>query len=96
MPPETDFPTEANTERPHDYLTGRTPASCYQASRRDFPPRLPTQEYPGHFLVKKVTTAGTVRFQHRLLYIANACAFLHHVGLEETEDGWRHWESHFH
>jgi hypothetical protein len=80
------FRTEYNTERPHAYLDGRTPASCYQASRRDYPPRLPTQEYPGHYLVKKVTMAGTVRFQDRLLYLANALAF-HHVGLEETDDG---------
>jgi putative transposase len=80
------FRAEYNTERPHDYLDGQTPASCYHTSGRDYPSRLPTQEYPGHYLVKKVTMAGTVRFQHRLLYIANALAF-HHIGFEETEDG---------
>ena len=43
-------------------------------------------EYPGHFLVKRVTDAGTFRFQHRLLYIANALVN-QHIGLEETGDG---------
>jgi transposase InsO family protein len=80
------FRAEYNAERPHAFLEGQTPASCYRPSPRPFPPKLPPQEYPGHFLVKKVTTAGTVRFQTRLLYIANAVAH-HHVGLEETDDG---------
>jgi hypothetical protein len=43
-------------------------------------------EYPGHFLVKKVTTGGTFRFQHKLLYIANSLVD-QCIGLEETDDG---------
>jgi hypothetical protein len=51
------------------------------------PPRAaPPLEYPGHFLVKRVTKAGTIRFKHRLLFLANALK-QHHVGLEETDDG---------
>jgi transposase InsO family protein len=80
------FRAEYNTERPHEYLEGRTPASCYDASPREYPARLPAQQYPGHYLVKKVTFAGTVRFQNRLLYIATALTD-HRVGLEETDDG---------
>ena len=80
------FRVEYNTERPHDALGGDTPASRYAASRRPYPERLPTPEYPGHFLVKRVTDAGTFRFQHRLLYIANALVN-QHIGLEETDDG---------
>ena len=55
-------------------------------SRRPYPTRLPPLEYPGHFLVKKVTTGGTFRFQHKLLHIANALTD-QHVGREETDDG---------
>jgi hypothetical protein len=33
-----------------------------------------------------VTNAGTIRFKHRLLFLANALK-QHHVGLEETGDG---------
>lgn len=43
-------------------------------------------EYPGHYLVKKVTTASTFRLQHKLLYIANALVD-QHIGLDETDDG---------
>jgi transposase InsO family protein len=80
------FRTEYNTERPHDALGGDTPRSRYLPSRRPYPERLPVPEYPGHFLVKRVTDAGTFRFQTRLLYIANALVN-QHIGLEETDDG---------
>lgn len=60
-------------------------------SRPD-PDRLPPLEYPEHFLVKKITTGGTFRFQNRLLYLANAMVD-QHIGLEETDDGL--WRIHF-
>jgi hypothetical protein len=46
----------------------------------------------GHFLVKKITTAGTFRFQHRVLCLANAMVD-QPMGLEETDD--RIWAIHF-
>jgi hypothetical protein len=52
--------------------------------------RLPVLEYPGHFLVKKITTGGT--FQRRLLYLATAMVD-QQIGLEETDDGI--WAIHF-
>ena len=36
--------------------------------------------------MKRVTNAGTFRFHHRWLFIANALKS-HHIGLEETGDG---------
>ena len=36
--------------------------------------------------MKKVTTGGTLRLQHKLLYIANALVD-QHIGLDETDDG---------
>jgi hypothetical protein len=36
--------------------------------------------------VKKITTGGTFRFKHRLLFIANALTD-HHIGLEECDNG---------
>jgi putative transposase len=87
------FREEYNTERPHQYLSGQTPASRYDASPRPYPFRLPPQEYPGHFVVKKITTGGTFRFQGRLLFLANSLSNLL-VGLEETDDGI--WSIYFH
>ena len=95
-PPATDLATqqrvfqrfqrEYNTERPHAALAGDPPAARYTASPRAYPAQLPALEYPGHFLVKRVTNAGTIRFQHKLLFLANALK-QHRVGLEESEDG---------
>ncbi len=80
------FRTEYNTERPHQHLGGQTPSSRYHPSLRAYPRHLPAQEYPGHFLVKKITTGRTFRFQHRPLFIANSLTH-HHIGFEETADG---------
>ena len=54
-------------------------------SPRPYPERLPPREYPGHFLVKKITTGGTFRFHNRLLYLANSMVD-QQVGLDETND----------
>ena len=80
------FRHEYNTERPHERLNQETPASHYDASPRPYPERLPALEYPGHFLVKKITTGGTFHFRSRLLCLANAMVD-QHIGLEETDDG---------
>ena len=80
------FRHEYNEERPHERLHQETPASQYRPSVRPYPERLSPLAYPGHFLVKKITTGGTFRFQHKLLYLANAMVD-QHIGLEETDDG---------
>ena len=75
-----------NRERPHTALGGRTPAALYCPSRRPYPRTLSPIEYPGHFLVKRVTNAGTIRFKTRLVFIANSLKQLP-IGLEEVADG---------
>ena len=80
------FRQEYNHERPHQYLEGRTPGSLYRPSGRAYTGVPPTLEYPGHFLVKRVTNAGTIRFKRRLLYLSTALK-AHRVGLEEVADG---------
>ena len=80
------FRQEYNHERPHQFLDGRTPGSRYRPSPRTYTGALPALEYPNHFLVKRVTNAGTVRFKTRLLYLSTALR-QHRVGLEEVDDG---------
>jgi len=80
------FRREYNEERPHEYLKGKTPASQYRPSPRPFPERLPALEYPGHYLVKRVTNAGTIRFKQKLLFIAHPLC-QREIGLEEVDDG---------
>jgi transposase InsO family protein len=87
------FQHEYNLERPHERLQQQTPASQYHSSPRAYPERLPALEYPGHYLVKKITTGGTFRFRSsKLLYLANAMVD-QHIGLEATDDGI--WAIHF-
>jgi putative transposase len=80
------FRVEYNTERPHEALGGNPPSALYTRSPRPYPARLPALEYPGHFVVKPVTAAGTFRFKRKLLFIANALKH-HAIGLEEVADG---------
>lgn len=82
----TAFRRLYNDERPHQALHGRPPAALYRPSPRAYPAVLPSIEYPGHFIVKRVTNAGTVRFKKRLVFIANALK-QHPIGLEEVADG---------
>jgi hypothetical protein len=71
---------------PHDALQGDPPSARYADSPRAFPSVIPPLAYPGHFQVKRVTHAGTIRFKHKLLFLANALKE-HHVGLEESANG---------
>lgn len=80
------FRREYNEVRPHDTLHGATPASVYQPSPRPYPRRLPPIDYPGHYLVKRITSGGTFRFGRRLLFLATPLEG-YDVGLDEVEDG---------
>jgi putative transposase len=75
-----------NEDRPHQFLEGRTPSSVYQPSPRQYAGGLPPVAYPGHYIPKRVTNAGTIRFKKRLLFLANSLK-QHVVGLEEVDDG---------
>jgi transposase InsO family protein len=80
------FRVEYNTDRPHAALGGVPPARYYHASPRPYPSRLPPPSYPGHYCVRRVTTAGTIRFHNRLVFLSTALTG-HDVGLEEIDDG---------
>ena len=82
----TAFRRLYNEERPHQALADQPPATLYRPSPRAYPAVLPPIEYPGHFIVKRVTNAGTIRFKKRLVFIANALK-QHLIGLEEVADG---------
>jgi putative transposase len=81
-----------NDERPHEALQDRPPAALYRPSPRVYSGALPPVEYPAHFIVKRVTNAGTIRLRKRLLFLATALK-QHPVGLEEVDDGI--WSIHF-
>jgi putative transposase len=80
------FRREYNDDRPHDFLDGKPPGFLYRSSRREYTGTPPAFQYPGHFILKRITNAGTFRFKKKLLFIANALK-QNTIGLEEVDDG---------
>lgn len=61
-----------NCERPHEALGLAVPASRYQVSPRTFPDPLPSIEYPDGLILRKVQSNGSIHFQGRLHFVAEA------------------------
>ena len=78
--------SEFNEERPHEALSGATPASVYVPSPRPMPEVLPEPEYPGPFETRYLSRSGNIKFKRRQLFVSQALAH-EWVGLEETADG---------
>jgi hypothetical protein len=80
------FCREYNQQRPHEARGQRTPASLYQPSPRKMPAKIAEPEYPGHYLVRRVSNAGTFRFKSRQLFLRDTL-LQEQIALEETGDG---------
>jgi putative transposase len=80
------FKKEFNNIRPHEALGGKTPSSLYKLSPRKYSGKIEPYEYPGHFQIKRVTSAGTIRLRDRLVFISSTLA-AHLIGLEEINTG---------
>jgi len=65
-----------NTERPHEALGLKVPATRYQPSPREYPERLPTIEYGPADLVRKVRGYGHIKYKGREHHIGSAFAGL--------------------
>jgi hypothetical protein len=83
---EFPVPGRCNEERPHEALGMKRPGEVYQSSSRTMPKRIERYEYPAHYLVRRVSRAGTIRVFHKQIFVSNT---LHedYVGLEEVDDG---------
>ena len=80
------FRSEYNQQRPHEALDMHTPASCYSASRRMFPARLPEPEYPFPMHVRKVSPCGEIAWRgHRHIFLSQTLIG-ERVGLEPIND----------
>jgi hypothetical protein len=80
------FREEFNQIRPHEAIGMKRPGEIYQASERKMPKRIETYDYPAHFLVRRVSRAGTIRVFHNLVFVSNTLQE-DYVGLEEAADG---------
>ena len=80
------FRVEFNRERPHEALAMKRPAEVYRPSKRTLPRRIESYDYPGHYLVRKVSRAGTIRVLRKQIFVSNTLQ-KDYVGLEEVDDG---------
>ena len=80
------FREEFNQERPHEALDQQTPASCYRASAREMPEKLPPLEYPDRFEVRYVSANGGIRWNREWINVSTVCIG-EYVGLEEIDNG---------
>lgn len=86
------FQREYNAERPHEGLGQRTPASCYAASPRIYPERLPELEYPNWYRCQKVSANGVMYCLGRRVYVGYLLSG-QWMGLETVTDG--EWDVYF-
>ena len=80
------FRQRYNTERPHEGIGDRTPASLWTASSRAYPERITPPLYPAHVEVRRVSTAGTFRLHSRQPFLSQVLKG-QDIGLEEVGDG---------
>lgn len=69
-----EFVHEYNSERPHQALGQKPPASVYQPSLRPYPTKLSRIEYDHDALVRYVRHNGEIRWKGDLLYVSEALA----------------------
>jgi transposase InsO family protein len=79
------FRAEYNEERPHEALGQRTPASCYSASPRLYPHRVPEPEYASAWQVRRVRECGTFRWKDQNVFVTRALSG-EDVGLEPIDE----------
>lgn len=69
------FQQEYNHERPHEALGDRTPASCYTASCRPMPRRVPELEYGDQVAVRRVSQQGSLKLHGQRTFISEIFAY---------------------
>ena len=71
--------------RPHEALNDKTPASRWRPSARPLPTRIIPPTDPGHFEIRRVSTAGTFRLHYGRQYLPQGLNG-EMIGLEEAQD----------
>lgn len=82
-----EFQQEYNEQRPHEGLENRTPQSCYQASPRCYPGRVPEVEYGDDLHTRRVSQQGSVKWNGTRTFISEVFAY-EPLGLKEVDERW--------
>jgi transposase InsO family protein len=80
------FREEYNQERPHEALGQKPPGSWYESSRRDYPSRLASLEYPEEWQKRQVSPGGQMRWRGERVQVSHALVD-QIVGLRPAGDG---------
>jgi putative transposase len=86
------FQRTYNEVRPHEALGQKTPDSVYHSSDRTFPERLPSIEYPNHYITRRVSYNGGIRWYSNWVNVSHVLGG-EYVGLEEVDNGL--WDVYF-
>jgi putative transposase len=86
------FMHEYNELRPHEALDMSKPGQLYHPSSRPMPSKLLPMEYPDRYEVRKVSSAGGIRWGKQYVNVTSALVG-EYVGLEAVEDGL--WDVYF-
>jgi transposase InsO family protein len=86
------FRTVYNDDRPHEALGQQPPARVYTPSLRPFPEQLVPLEYPGHYEIRRVSSAGAISWNSRVVSISTVLT-REDIGFEPIDDGI--WDVHF-
>jgi len=81
-----------NEQRPHEALDNRTPHSCYEASPRCYPRRVPQLEYGDEMEIRSVSQQGSVKWKGERTFISEVFAY-EQLGLKEVDERW--WEVYY-
>lgn len=79
------FQQEYNHDRPHEALEDRTPASCYRASCRQMPRRMPELEYGDDVMVRRISQQGSLKLQGERTFVSEIFAY-EWLGLRALND----------
>jgi putative transposase len=86
------FRVEFDTERPHEALGQKVPASIYTPSRRIFPEKLADVEYGSQYMVRQVRSNGEIKWKGKLVFVSEALVG-EPVGLRQISDS--EWDIRF-
>lgn len=82
-----EFRKEYNTERPHEALGQRPPATIYTPSLRSYPSQLTDPCYPSDAQVRRVRSTGQIKWRGELVFVGEALRG-EVIGIQESTNGW--------
>ena len=65
-----EFRHQYNQERPHEALGQEPPARHHRASKREYPAKINSPEYPSDSQVRRVRTNGQIKWQGERIYLS--------------------------